>query len=56
MTLLKRTLQALVILALAVLCWAVGVATGVALMARQEGAAAAPAPRVQAPQRWERSI
>lgn len=54
MTMLRRTLQALVILALAVLCWAVGVATGVALMARQEGAAAAPAPRPQP--RWERSI
>lgn len=54
MTALKRTLQALALVALAVLCWAVGVATGMALMARQEGVAAAPAPRPQP--RWERSI
>ncbi|MFJ7441193.1 hypothetical protein ACIQW5_26485 [Methylorubrum thiocyanatum] len=54
MTALKRTLQALALVALAVLCWAVGVATGVALVARQEGVAAAPAQRPQP--RWERSI
>jgi hypothetical protein len=50
---MTRALQALGILCMALASWAIGVATGVVLMAAGERPTAAEPP---APPRWERSL
>lgn len=50
---MKRGLQALGILTMAVVSWAIGLATGVVLMAAGERTTAAEPP---APPRWERRL
>lgn len=50
---MKRTLQALTIVTMAVVSWAIGLATGVVLMAAGEHPSSAEPP--QRP-KWERSL